>query len=98
MARRYFVHLHRQFTRRQDSLLKQDVCEGGDPALVVRQLADHFGAERLDSSALFLSADSFPHVEDIRQRVASLFPWQILMLRPLNGRARLSADIVRQPL
>ena len=74
-----FVHLPRQFFRRQNLLLKEDIGERDDPALVVFELAVDFGAEALDPSPLFFGADDFVAVENVGERVATLFPQQIVM-------------------
>src|SRR6266446_8437309 len=46
-----FLHLPCKVSRRKDSLLKEDVGESRDPALVVGELADHLGTKGLDPMA-----------------------------------------------
>jgi len=48
--------LSRQFLGGEDRLLNEDIGERGYPALVIRELADHLGAKRLDAAALLLDS------------------------------------------
>ena len=82
----------------EDALLEEDVGEGRDPALVVGELADHLGAERLDAAALLLGVDDLVEVEHVGERVAALLPRLQLVLGALDRVGRQAADVVGQAL
>src|SRR5437660_122004 len=62
------THFERELCGRENSFAEKDVREGDDPALVVTQLANHFGPKGLDAAALFFRVDDLVKVEDIGQR------------------------------
>src|SRR5580692_1228491 len=91
------LHLQRQFRGSQYPFAEQDIGEGDDPALVVGQLADHLGAERLDPAAFLLRIDDLVEVEHVGQRVAAFLPWFQHMVHALDGVGRLTAQVIGQP-
>ena len=84
MPCRDFIHLSRKFFGRDGSLLEQDIGEGDDPTLVISKLADHLGAERLDTPALLLGVDDIVKVEHIGECVAALLPGLKRVLNALD--------------
>ncbi len=94
----YIVHLAREFAGGKDPLPEQNIGEGHDPALVVGQLADHFGAEGLDTATLLFGVDDLVKVEDVGKRVAALLPRLEFMIDALDGLGGQTADVVRQAL
>src|SRR4051794_16885829 len=92
------LHLPREVARGQDPLLEEDVGEGRDPALVVGQLTDHLGAERLDPATLLFGVDDLVKVEDVCERVTTLLPRLELMVDARDGFSRQAADVVGQAL